>query len=102
MSDQSSPVNLAAWDGYPKWRDRVQDMFSDPLTNPVVLAGDAHNASAFNTKNRIADDFGIEIGATGITSPGMESFIPATTEIVEDSLRLSSPEIAYVDSSQRG
>ena len=32
----------------------------------------------------------------------MESFIPATTETVEDSLRLSSPEIAYVDASQRG
>ena len=30
MSDQSLPFNLDAWDGYPKCRDRVQDMFSDP------------------------------------------------------------------------
>jgi len=102
MSDKSLPFNLDAWDGYPKCRDRVQDMFSDPRTNPVVLAGDTHNAWAFNMKNRIGDDFGVEIGAPGITSPGMESFIPATTETVEDSLRLSSPEIAYVDASRRG
>ena len=53
-------------------------------------------------KNRIGDNFGVEIGAPGITSPGMESFIPATTEIVEASLRLSSPELAYIDASQRG
>ena len=102
MSEQSLPFNLDAWDGYPECRDRVQEMFSDPRTNPVVLAGDTHNAWAFNMKNRIGDNFGVEIGAPGITSPGMESFIPATTEIVEASLRLSSPELAYIDASQRG
>ena len=48
LGAQGMPLNLDAWDGYPLCRDRVKAMLSRDKTNPVVLAGDTHNAWAFN------------------------------------------------------
>ena len=44
LGAQGMPLNLDAWDGYPLCRDRVKAMLSRDKTNPVVLAGDTHNA----------------------------------------------------------
>ena len=42
------PLNMDAWDGYPAARDRVFKAALDANANLVSLAGDTHNAWAFD------------------------------------------------------
>jgi len=102
LANNAMPLNLDAWDGYPRCRDRVQKMFSDARANPVVLAGDTHNAWGFNLKNETGENFGIEIGAPAITSPGWETYVPIDPKVIEDAVKKSSTELAYLDASRRG
>jgi alkaline phosphatase D len=102
LANNSMPLNLDAWDGYPSCRNRVQQMFSDARANPIVLAGDTHNAWGFNLKDDMGDKFGVEIGAPGITSPGWETYIPINPKIIEGALYDSSEELAYIEASRRG
>ena len=102
LANNAMPLNLDAWDGYPRCRDRVQEMFSDARANPVVLAGDTHNAWGFNLKNETGENFGIEIGAPAITSPGWETYVPIDPKVIEDAVKKSSTELAYLDASRRG
>ena len=99
---QGMPLNLDAWDGYPLCRDRVKAMFSRKNSNPVVLAGDTHNAWAFNLLDDHAQPLGVEIGTPGISSPGMESYLPLPAADLAAALKAVSPELSAVDTSQRG
>ena len=102
LGAQGMPLNLDAWDGYPLCRDRVKAMLSRDKTNPVVLAGDTHNAWAFNLLDYSERPLGVEIGTPGITSPGMESYLPVPAEDLAAALKAASPELSAVDTSQRG
>ena len=102
LANNSMPLNLDAWDGYPSCRDKVQKMFSDARCNPVVLAGDTHNAWSFNLKYDNGSNFGIEVGTPGITSPGLETYIPISPEVIENAFKKSSSELSYLDASRRG
>jgi len=96
------PLNLDAWDGYPAARDRL---FSDLIahgSNPLVLAGDTHNAWAFNLSDSRGRAVGVEIGTPGISSPGLESIIPATPDVLKQALMDCSPEIVETDTVRRG
>ena len=96
------PLNLDAWDGYPISRERVAAMMVKAGGNPVVLAGDTHNAWAFN----LADDDGrpiaVEVGTPGISSPGMESYLQVSGAELTTALKAASSELVDVDTSQRG
>ena len=102
LANNSMPLNLDAWDGYPSCRNKVQKMFSDVRSNPIVLSGDTHNAWSFNLKDETGAHFGIEVGTPGITSPGLETYIPINPKVIEDAFRNSSPELSYFDASRRG
>jgi len=96
------PLNLDAWDGYPACRERVHSMMNSSSNNPLVLAGDTHNAWAFNMVDQSGQPIGIELGAPGVTSPGMESYLPVPPGVVSNLLKSSSPELHWADTSQRG
>ena len=96
------PLNLDAWDGYPACRERVHSMMTSSSNNPLVLAGDTHNAWAFNMVDQSGQPIGIELGAPGVTSPGMESYLPVPPGVVSNLLKSSSPELHWADTSQRG
>jgi alkaline phosphatase D len=102
MAGQGLPFNLDAWDGYPACRSRVQGELKRFAANPVVLAGDTHNAWAFNLRDEHQNPVGVEIGTPGITSPGMESFLPVKPNVLAEALRQSSPELAALDTQHRG
>jgi alkaline phosphatase D len=102
LGAQGMPLNLDAWDGYPLCRDRVKAMLSRDKTNPVVLAGDTHNAWAFNLLDHHEQPLGVEIGTPGISSPGMESYLPVPAADLAAALKAASPELSAVDTSQRG
>jgi len=96
------PLNLDSWDGYPACRERVHSMMHSSSNNPLVLAGDTHNAWAFNMADQSGQPIGIELGAPGVTSPGMESYLPVPPGVVSNLLKSSSPELHWADTSQRG
>ena len=96
------PLNLDAWDGYPACRERVHSMMKSLANNPVVLAGDTHNAWAFNMADASGEAMGIELGTPGISSPGMESWLPIAPDMLSQLFKASSPELHELDTSQRG
>jgi alkaline phosphatase D len=96
------PLNLDAWDGYPACRERIHGLFTEFAKNPVVLAGDTHNAWAFNMRNGSGYAVGVEIGTPGVTSPGMEAYLPAPPEMMREALLSSSAELHDLDTSRRG
>ncbi|MFT4796687.1 MAG: alkaline phosphatase D [Candidatus Azotimanducaceae bacterium] len=102
ISDAGLPFNLDAWDGYPACRNRVLTAMKTHGNNPVVLAGDTHNAWAFNLRDPQNQSVGVEIGTPGITSPGLESFLPANSDRLRQALMSSSPELFEVDTEHRG
>ena len=102
MAGQGLPLNLDAWDGYPGCRDRMFDSLLAHAHNPLVLAGDTHNAWAFNLSNAKGQAVGVEIGAPSISSPGIEQYIPVQPEVAASALKQCSPEIMDLDTSQRG
>ena len=96
------PLNLDAWDGYPVCRERIHRLFKQFAPNPVVLAGDTHNAWAFNMQNQQGDEVGVEIGTPGVTSPGMEAYLPAPSQMMQDAFKASSTELFDLDTTRRG
>ena len=102
LGAQGLPLNLDAWDGYPVSRDRVTAMLADTGANTVVLAGDTHNAWAFNLQDAEGQAIGVEIGTPAISSPGMEAYMPMTAQALAGELKAVSPGLIDVDVSRRG
>lgn len=96
------PLNLDAWDGYPAARDRLFSDLIEHASNPLVLAGDTHNAWIFNLSDTQGRAVGVEIGTPGISSPGLESIIPAKPELLKQALMDTSPELVHADTVHRG
>jgi alkaline phosphatase D len=67
-----------------------------------VLAGDTHNAWAFNLSDDNGRAVGVEIGTPGISSPGLESNAATTPEKLARALKQASSELVDVDTSHRG
>jgi len=96
------PSNLDAWDGYPAARERLFAMLSAHATNPISLAGDTHNGWAFNLTNQKGEAVGVEWGTPGVSSPGLENYVPLPPEQMQALLKGASPELVACDTSQRG
>ena len=78
-------------------------MLSAHATNPISLAGDTHNGWAFNLTNaQKGEAVGVEWGTPGVSSPGLESYVPLPPEQMQALLKGSSPELVACDTSQRG
>jgi alkaline phosphatase D len=96
------PLNMDAWDGYPAARDRVFEAAQKADANLVVLAGDTHNAWAFDLAHKGAP-VGVEFGTASVSSPGFESYLsslpPAT---LAGALVGANEELKWADTSQRG
>jgi alkaline phosphatase D len=102
LAGEQLPFNLDAWDGYPAARQRLFADLQAHAMNPVMLAGDTHNAWMFDLKDELGHAVGVEFGTPGITSPGLESYLPLPTAAVAEALRAASPEIVDLDTSRRG
>ena len=96
------PSNLDAWDGYPAARERLFTMLTADATNPISLAGDTHNGWAFNLTNAQGEAVGVEWGTPGVSSPGLENYVPLPPEQMQALVKGASPELMACDTSQRG
>lgn len=102
LGSMGLPLNLDFWDGYPACRDRVYDTISAHANNAVFLSGDTHNAWCFNLTDKGDNNVAVEFGTPGVSSPGMEAYIPAAPERVSAELKAASPELAYFEGEKRG
>ena len=96
------PLNLDAWDGYPAARERVLRAALEADANLVSLAGDTHNAWAFDLAQDGAQ-VGVEFGGQSVTSPGLENYVTyvPTAELERETVRFN-PELQWMDASHRG
>lgn len=101
-SEAGLPLNMDAWDGYPAARERLFKGALEQDANMVVLAGDTHNAWAFD----LAQDgarVGVEFGVSSVSSPGFESYLSMVPPA--DLARITieeNAELLWADTSQRG
>ena len=96
------PLNMDAWDGYPAARDRVFEAAQKADANLVVLAGDTHNAWAFDLAHNGAP-VGVEFGTSSVSSPGFESYLSSVPpQLLEGALVGANEELKWADTSQRG
>jgi alkaline phosphatase D len=96
------PYNFDSWGGFPAARMRLLQDSLDAGANPIVLAGDSHNAWAQNLPlgNTAA---GVEFATHSVTSPGFESLLSGIAPAdLAAALRKANPELAFSDTSQRG
>ncbi|MBX7481767.1 alkaline phosphatase D family protein [Qipengyuania qiaonensis] len=96
------PLNMDAWDGYPAARDRLFESALEADANIVSLAGDTHNAWAFDL-DRAGAKVGVEFGVQGVTSPGLESYASyLPTSDLERATIAHNRQLKWMDGSRRG
>jgi alkaline phosphatase D len=96
------PMNMDAWDGYPAARSRVFAAAQAADANLISLAGDTHNAWAFDLSEG-GRPVGVEFGVQSVTSPGYESAFPLIDPSrTAAALRETNPGLRFTDTSRRG
>ncbi|WP_439544804.1 alkaline phosphatase D family protein [Sandarakinorhabdus sp.] len=89
------------WSGYPQARRRFLKAMADAGADPIVIAGDSHNAWAFNHSldgKPVAAEFGVQ----SVTSPGYEQALKADPAVIRAGLMQSSPGLTWCDTARRG
>ena len=102
LAQMKLPFNLDFWDGYPACRDRVFASIKAHANNAIFLAGDTHNAWAFDLADKNGNPVAVEFATPSVSSPGLETYIPAEPATIVAALKQSSPELKYLDSQHRG
>jgi alkaline phosphatase D len=98
------PLYLDPWDGYPVARQAFYELCaSTGVKDLLVLTGDSHSFWS----NELFDDsgrpMGIELGTTGITSPGdFLEFGPAGAKLMDEALADTNREVLWTDSRHNG
>jgi alkaline phosphatase D len=96
------PLNMDAWDGYPAARERVFKAALAADANLVVLAGDTHNAWAFELAQDGAP-VGVEFGVSSVSSPGFENYLSfVKPETLAGALVAENEQLKWADTAQRG
>lgn len=96
------PGWLDSWAGYPAARDRILRAAQARGASFVSIAGDTHNAWAFDlsTAGRPA---GVEFGGHSVSSPGLESAgLTAPPEQQAEAIVRASPGLLWCNTHQRG
>ena len=96
------PFNFDSWGGYPAARARYLASAQAAGANLLNLAGDSHNAWAYDLANN-GSPAGVEFGVQGVTSPGMESYMRgADPKQVAAALVATNPELKWCETQHRG
>lgn len=101
-SQAGLPSNMDAWDGYPAARARVFKAALEANANLVVLAGDTHNAWAFDLAHE-GTPVGVEFGGNSVSSPGFESYLTfVKPDTLAAALVAENEQLKWADTAQRG
>jgi alkaline phosphatase D len=95
------PLNFDSWDGYPAERTRLLAAIQSSGANLISLAGDSHNAWAFDLThdNR---PVGVDLGVQSVTSPGFEAYTNVGEVGRTRALIASSPGLRWANTQARG
>lgn len=95
------PSNLDNWGGYPAARSRFLHAAQAAEANLLVIAGDSHNAWAFDLAHdgRAA---GVEFAGQSVTSPGFETYLGGDPTRIAAAMVGANPELKWMDASRRG
>lgn len=70
--------------------------------NLVVLAGDTHNAWAFDLAHE-GTPVGVEFGGNSVSSPGFESYLSSISpDTLAASLVAENPQLKWAETARRG
>ena len=100
------PLYLDTWDGYPWARQRFYDQCRAlGVQDLIVMTGDSH--SFWANKLRDNDDIamGVEIGTSGITSPGdfiEQGFDINTALRIDQALIAQAPDVVWTSNMYQG
>jgi alkaline phosphatase D len=96
------PYAMDMWSGYPAARERLYRAALEADANLLVLAGDSHNAWAFDHAHA-GERVGVEMAGQSVTSPGFEYYLGWVRpgDLARD-VMATSPALKWCDTSQRG
>jgi alkaline phosphatase D len=93
---------MDAWDGYPAARERLFKAALEADANLLVLAGDTHNAWAFELSHA-GERVGVEMGGSSVSSPGYESYLSfVKPDVLASALVAENEALKWADTAQRG
>ncbi|MFM9978241.1 MAG: alkaline phosphatase D family protein [Sphingomonadaceae bacterium] len=102
LTQAGLPFNFDNWGGYPAARARLLSAAQSANANLIMLAGDSHNAWAYDLANN-GRAAGVEFAGHSVTSPGFEASTRGTDPAaVAAAIIKSSPELRWADTSRRG
>lgn len=97
------PYNLDSWDGYPAARERFyRSAEAAGARDLIVLTGDTHQFWANDLKRDNGQPMGVELGTSGITSPGPSAYFGKAAFDFSLLIRRDNPEIRYTDAMNNG
>ena len=95
------PFNMDSWGGYAPARNRLLGAAQAVDANMIVLAGDSHNAWAFDLANK-GRPAGVEFAVQGVTSPGFEGSVNIKPDVLAAALIGQNHEMKWCDTANRG
>jgi len=96
------PYAMDMWSGYPAARERLYRAALEADANLLVLAGDSHNAWAFD-HNHGGERVGVEMAGQSVTSPGFEHYLRwVKPDDLAAGVMAASPALKWCDTSRRG
>ncbi|HHK74382.1 MAG TPA: alkaline phosphatase, partial [Rhizobiales bacterium] len=97
------PINLDAWDGYPAARERFYGLARKAgVEDLLVLTGDTHVSWLNGLRAKDGTPMGLELGVTGVTSPGHNAYFKELTGEFERRLVKKNRDMHFVQSAERG
>jgi phosphodiesterase/alkaline phosphatase D-like protein len=98
------PLYLDPWDGYPAARERFYALArSVGAGDLLVLTGDSHSFWANTLHDDDAMPIGLELGTTGISSPGDFARLGNDgARLLDKRLVASNPEVLWTDGRHNG
>jgi alkaline phosphatase D len=101
LRDADLPYSLDKWDGYPAARQRLYQAARTTGANLVTLAGDSHNAWAFDLADA-GGAIGVEFAGQSVSSYGFERRFNGNAARLAADFIATNPNLKWIDTSQRG
>ena len=104
LGELDLPLYLDTWDGYPAARQRFYNLCRDAgASDLIVLTGDSHAFWANELYDGSNQPMGVELGTTGITSPGdFENYGPEGAAALDKLVSEHNREVVWTDCTNRG
>lgn len=97
------PFNLDAWDGYPAARERFYQLAREHnVKDMIVLTGDTHEAWGNDLYAEDGTKMGVELGTTGVTSPGASTYLGDAAFDYSLLLRRENRDVRFHDPLHKG